>query len=331
MTQSTPIQAPVQAAVQPLGQPPVLTLVVPCFNEEAVLPETLRRLSDLLDRLVAGGRIAPQSHALFVDDGSRDHTWNLIQEEHGRDSRIRGLKLSANRGHQIALVAGLFAAQGDVIISIDADLQDDLGAIEPMLRAFREGCEVVYGVRRSRQADTAFKRGTAEGYYRLLRLMGVDVVFNHADYRLMSRRAVAALREYGEVNLFIRGLIPLIGFRSTTVTYDRSERFAGESKYPLRRMLMLAFDGITSFSPAPLRMISVLGILVSLASTGMIGWVLWVKLFTNHALPGWASSVIPIYFMGGVQLLSIGVLGEYVVKIYFETKRRPRYFIEEQL
>jgi glycosyltransferase involved in cell wall biosynthesis len=318
-----------QAPDEPMS--PTMTIVVPCYNEEAVLAETTRRLLALLDRLEASGQLAAGSCVLLVDDGSRDRTWELIREHHGRDTRIRGLKLSSNRGHQIALVAGLFAADADVMVSIDADLQDDVDAIERMLGSYREGHEVVYGVRRLRQVDTFFKRSTAESYYKLLHLMGVKVVFNHADYRLMSRRAVAALKEYGEVNLFIRGLVPLIGFKSTSVFYDRGERFAGESKYPLKKMLMLAVDGVTSFSSMPLRLVSMLGIFVSLVSLGMIFWVLWVKLFTTHALPGWASSVIPIYLLGGVQLLSIGVVGEYVAKVYFEAKRRPRYFIEEQL
>ncbi len=308
-----------------------MAIVVPCYNEEAVLPETANRLLALLERLIASGQLSAASHVLFVDDGSRDQTWSLIRAQHAANGRIRGLKLSANRGHQIALVAGLFAAEADIIVSIDADLQDDVDAIERMLAAYREGNDVVYGVRQSRQVDTFFKRSTAEAYYKLLKRMGVNVVFNHADYRLMSRRAVNALKEYGEVNLFIRGIVPLIGFKSTSVYYDRGERFAGESKYPLKKMLLLALDGITSFSSMPLRMVSMLGIVVSLISLGMILWVLWVKLFTSHALPGWASSVIPIYLLGGIQLLSIGVVGEYVAKIYFETKRRPRYFIEEQL
>jgi glycosyltransferase involved in cell wall biosynthesis len=310
---------------------PTMAIVVPCYNEEAVLPETVRRLLALLERLEASGQLADGSHLLLVDDGSRDSTWELIREHHARDTRIRGLKLSANRGHQIALVAGLFSADADVMVSIDADLQDDVDAIEQMLASYREGHEVVYGVRRLRQVDSFFKRSTAEGYYKLLDLMGVKVVFNHADYRLMSRRAVAALKEYSEVNLFIRGLVPLIGFKSTSVYYDRGERFAGESKYPLKKMLMLALDGVTSFSSVPLRLVSMLGIFVSLASVGMIFWILWVKLFTTHAVPGWASSVIPIYLLGGIQLLSIGLVGEYVAKVYFETKRRPRYFIEQQL
>ena len=317
-------------SIHPIAQPQ-LSIVVPCYNEQEVLPETTRRLLSLLDKLIAEQKIADSSHVLYVDDGSRDQTWALIAQAHAERSAIKGLKLSANRGHQIALVAGLFASQGDVVVSIDADLQDDVGAIEAMVDAYAQGHEVVYGVRRLRQTDTFFKRFTAEGYYKLLNLLGVKVVFNHADYRLMSRRAVDALKEYGEVNLFIRGIVPLVGFRSTSVFYDRSERFAGESKYPLKKMLALAMDGITSFTAFPLRLISMMGLLVSISSLSMILWVLWVKLFTSDALPGWASSVIPVYFLGGLQLLSIGVVGEYVAKIYLETKRRPRYFIEELL
>ena len=310
---------------------PQLAVVVPCYNEEDVLPETTRRLLALLDKLLADGLVADTSFVTYVDDGSSDATWQLIRDFNAAHARIKGIKLSANRGHQIALIAGLFSVPGDVVVSVDADLQDDLAAIEAMMVAYREGYEVVYGVRKLRTVDTLFKRSSAESYYKLLKLLGVKVVFNHADYRLMSRRAIEALKQYGEVNLFLRGIVPLIGFRSTSVYYERSERFAGESKYPLRRMLRLAIDGVTSFTAFPLRMISVMGILVSLVSLAMILWVLWVKLFTDHALPGWASSVIPIYLLGGIQLLSIGVLGEYVAKIYFETKRRPRYFIEEQL
>lgn len=310
---------------------PQLAIVVPCYNEAEVLPETIRRLSALLDKLVQAGAVAVSSHVLFVDDGSSDTTWQLIRQSQDAHGRIKGIKLSANRGHQIALMAGLFSAQGDVVVSIDADLQDDLNAIESMLAAHASGSEVVFGVRKQRSADTLFKRFSAESYYKLLKLLGINVVFNHADYRLMGRRAIEALKEYGEANLFLRGIVPVIGFKSSVVYYDRGERFAGESKYPLKKMLMLAFDGITSFTAFPLRMISILGLLVSVVSLAMIGWVLWIKIFTSQAIPGWASSVIPVYFLGGLQLLSIGVLGEYVAKIYAETKRRPRYFIEEQL
>lgn len=310
---------------------PHIAIVAPCYNEAEVLPETTRRLLGLLDRLIHAGKAAAGSHVVYVDDGSNDDTWTAIRDFNRQDARIKGIKLSANRGHQIALIAGLFSAEGDVVISIDADLQDDVDAVEAMLDAYRNGHEVVYGVRQLRSADSFFKRHTAQSYYKLLSALGVKLVFNHADYRLLSRRAVEALKQYGEVNLFLRGIVPLIGFRSTVVHYQRAERFAGASKYPLRKMLLLAIDGVTSFTAFPLRLIAVLGLLVSFASLGMILWVLWIKLFTDAAIPGWASSVIPIYFLGGIQLLSIGVLGEYVAKIYFETKRRPRYFIEEVL
>ena len=317
--------------MSPVSNTPQLTIVVPCYNEQEVLPETTKRLSALLSHLVSAQKVADSSYVLYVDDGSKDKTWSLIRQANAENPVIKGLKLSTNRGHQIALIAGLFSAQGDVVVSIDADLQDDVSAIETMIDAHAQGHEVVYGVRKLRQVDTFFKRLSAEGYYKLLNLLGVKVVFNHADYRLLSRRALEAIKEFGEVNLFLRGIVPLVGFRSTSVYYDRSERFAGESKYPLRKMLSLAMDGITSFTAFPLRVISALGLLVSFSSLCMILWVLWTKFFTDSALPGWASSVIPIYFLGGLQLLSIGVLGEYVAKIYFETKRRPRYFIEEIL
>jgi glycosyltransferase involved in cell wall biosynthesis len=308
-----------------------LSIVVPCYNEEEVLPETNKRLRDFLDHMTRSGKIDADSQVILVDDGSRDGTWELIRQYHAEDPRIRGVKLSGNRGHQTALIAGLFAAQGDAIASIDADLQDDISAIEGMVDAHAKGFDVVYGVRKSRQTDTFFKRSTAEWYYRVLALLGVKIVHNHADFRLLSRRALEALKNYSEVNLFVRGIVPLLGYRSATVLYDRAERFAGESKYPLRKMLALAFDGVTSFTAFPLRMIAFLGVFVSLLSAAMILWVLWVKLFTTDALPGWASSVIPVYLLGGIQLLSIGILGEYVAKLYFEAKRRPRYFIEESL
>ena len=305
-----------------------LGIVVPCYNEQEVLPETAKRLLELMSRLQASGVITSDSAIYFVDDGSKDSTWQLIQALATQDLRIHGVKLSRNKGHQNALLAGLSIAKEDAVVTVDADLQDDINVIEEMVQRFSEGCEIVYGVRMSRTADTAFKRGTAQAYYKVLESVGVDIVYNHADYRLMSQRAVKHLQEYSEVNLFLRGIIPLLGFSTATVYYDRSARFAGESKYPLRRMLALAFDGITSFSVTPLRFIAALGLVIFLMSFGMVAWVLYGRLFMNAAIPGWASSVIPIYFLGGIQLLSIGVVGEYVAKIYMETKRRPRFSIE---
>lgn len=311
--------------------PPRLGIVIPCYNEEAVLPETCRQLSQLLDELIAERRAAPESAVYFVDDGSRDATWRLIEEFHAKDARLRGIKLSRNCGHQRALLAGLMTAEGDVIVSLDADLQDDPQAIKGMLDEHRAGNDIVYGVRSSRTNDTAFKKLTAQGFYTLMIKMGVDVVFDHADYRLMSRRAIESLRDFDEVNLFLRGIIPLIGYKTSKVYYARSERFAGESKYPLRKMLAFAADGITSFSVTPLRMISGLGFIICALSLLAAAWVVFRALLTGATMPGWASTVVPLYFLGGVQLLSIGVLGEYVAKAYLETKRRPRFFVDKVL
>ncbi|MDQ8195568.1 glycosyltransferase family 2 protein [Coraliomargarita sp. SDUM461004] len=307
---------------------PKLSLVIPCYNEEEVLPETIKRLSELMTQLCEKGKIAPDSAVVFVDDGSRDRTWQLIVQQADADALFRGLKLSRNRGHQHALLAGLHTVDGDAIISIDADLQDDIRVIEDMVDAYRQGDDVVYGVRKERTTDSFFKRATAEGYYKLLAMMGVELVFNHGDYRLLSRTALEALKKYDEVNLFIRGVIPTLGFRSSEVEYARDERFAGESKYPIHKMLSLAIQGITSFSAIPLRIIAMLGLTVSGISVVMVIWALFTRLLNPEAVPGWASSVIPIYFIGGIQLLSIGVLGEYVSKIYMETKRRPRFLID---
>lgn len=308
---------------------PVLAVVVPCFNEQEVLPETIARLETLIARLSTEGDINEQSRVWFVDDGSRDRTWTMIQEASTIvDSKVCGIKLSRNRGHQIALLAGLMCAKGDVLISIDADLQDDLDAIPKMLAEFRNGSDIVYGVRGSRDTDTLFKKITAEGYYKLLNWLGVEIVFNHADFRLMSRRSVEALRDFPESNVFLRGLIPQLGFPSSRVEYARGDRFAGESKYPIKKMLALAWQGVTSFSTAPLRTITMLGMMVSVLSLSMGLWAICVKLFTVDAIPGWASIVIPIFFISGVQLLSLGVIGEYLAKIFLETKRRPLYFVE---
>jgi glycosyltransferase involved in cell wall biosynthesis len=309
---------------------PRLALVVPCYNEEEVFPQTVAQLLELLDRLKKAGKVSSDSGLWFVDDGSADQTWPLIADAADTHAFVHGVRLSRNCGHQNALLAGLKAAQGDAVISIDADLQDDLSAIEAMVDLFVGGADIVYGVRQSREVDTVFKRFTAEYYYRILKAMGVALVFNHADYRLMSRRAIDALDSFSEVNLFLRGIVPQLGFSTAVVSYRRQERFAGESKYPLRKMLALAVNGITSFSVVPLRLIGVLGLLVCLFSVIMVGWVIFGAVVLKDVVPGWASSVIPIYFLGGLQLFSIGVIGEYVGKIYLETKRRPRFLVQEQ-
>lgn len=311
-----------------VGAPPVLSIVVPCFNEAAVLHESCRCLQAVRARLVAAGRIAPASEIVFVDDGSHDATWQLIAGWAQRDANVLGVKLSRNCGHQNALLAGLSAAAGDAVVTIDADLQDDEQAIERMLDAFDAGHEIVYGVRASRASDTWFKRASARGFYRAMSALGVRTVFDHADYRLLSRRAVDYLDQFGEANLFLRGVVPLLGLRSCTVTYDRRARFAGESKYPLRKMLEFAWNGVTSFSIAPLRAITFVGFAVSLACVFLAAWALIVKLTSPYAVPGWASTILPIYFLGGVQLFCAGVLGEYVGKIYLEIKRRPRFLVE---
>jgi glycosyltransferase involved in cell wall biosynthesis len=307
--------------------PPQLAIVVPCYNEEEVLPETSRRLVGLLERLAGEGLVDFTSRVYFVDDGSRDRTWGLIEELSRKHSQVCGIKLSRNRGHQNALLAGLLTAQGDAVVSIDADLQDDVEVIREMVLRFHEGCEVVYGVRSDRSVD-GLLRYPALLHYRLLRLMGAEVVLDHADFRLMSRRAIEALREYREVNLYVRGIVPMLGFRTATVAYRRAERFAGESKYSLRKLAGLAFQGVTSFSAAPLRLITTLGLLVCAGSFGLVIWALSIRLFTDQIVPGWASTVVPIYFLGGVQLLCIGVIGEYLAKIYLEVKSRPRFVIE---
>ena len=309
-----------------------LMVVIPCYNEEEVLPETARRLTEKMAALTQRGLIAPESRVLLVDDGSRDRTWELIEGLHKQNPLFEGVKLSRNRGHQNALLAGLMTARNgfDVSISMDADLQDDMDAMDHFLEKYREGCEVVYGVRRKRDTDTAFKRGTALMFYRLMRALGVDITFNHADYRLMSNRALDALSEFGEVNLFLRGLAPLVGFQSDTVVYDRSERFAGESKYPFKKMLAFAIDGITSFSVKPLRLITSVGLVIFVVSLLMLFYTL-VRWAAGHTVTGWTSTLASIWMIGGIQLLSLGVIGEYVGKIYNETKRRPRFIIDRYL
>jgi glycosyltransferase involved in cell wall biosynthesis len=310
---------------------PKLAIVVPCYNEQEVLPETTHRLSDLIENMSANGEVSSDSYIWYVDDGSIDLTWKLIEELSRENRRVRGLKLAANRGHQNALLAGLLTADADVTVSIDADLQDDIRVIPRMVDAYCGGADIVYGIRKNRGSDSFFKRTSAQFFYKLLNVMGVSVEYNHADTRLMSRRVLNALEQYDEVNLFLRGLIPTIGFPSARVEYDRSSRKAGKSKYPLAKMLALAIDGITSFSAVPLRMVAILGLIIFFGSIVTSAWVLWVRFVSQVAIPGWASSVLPMYFLGGIQLLSIGVLGEYASKIYMETKRRPRFIIEKKL
>jgi polyisoprenyl-phosphate glycosyltransferase len=318
-----------EVAVMAAPERPSVSFVVPCHNEELVVEATARALLELIEQQHDIGRCGPRSLVLLVDDGSSDRTWALIEQlTQAHPGRIAGLRLSRNVGHQHALLAGLSIAPGDVLISIDADLQDDLGVIPQMLDYYQQGNDIVYGVRGLRPSDTRLKRITAAGFYRLMRRLGVDVIDNHADYRLMSRRAIEMLRQYDEVNLFLRGIVRLIGLRSAQVLYDRRERAAGSTKYSLSRMSALAIDGITSFSAVPLRVISILGLLTSLFALAVSVWVLVVALTKPSAVPGWASTVLPITFIGGVQILSIGVLGEYIGKIYMETKRRPRFIID---
>jgi glycosyltransferase involved in cell wall biosynthesis len=312
-------------------KPLYLNVVVPCFNEEDVLPETAQRLLRLFDRLRAADRIDDRSTITFVDDGSRDGTWRVIEQLNRLDVRISGLKLSRNCGHQNALLAGLLTAPGEVLVSLDADLQDDLEAIPQMLDAFEGGADIVFGVRSRRDADSWFKRYSAWAYYWLLRRCGVDIIPDHADFRLMSRRALEALGSFREVNLFLRGIIPLLGFRTQSVIYDRHSRFAGRSKYPVRKMLALAMNGIFAFSTVPLQWIAVFGLIVAVGSIGAGFWALFVRLVAQTALPGWASTVIPMYFLGGVQLLALGIIGSYVSRVYAETKQRPRFIIEKAL
>ena len=306
-----------------------LMVVIPCYNEEEVLPETSRRLVEKMASLVEKGLITPDSRVLLVDDGSRDRTWELIGKLHQENPLFEGVKLSRNRGHQNALLAGLMTARGrcDISISMDADLQDDMDAMDKFIEKYNEGCDVVYGVRNKRATDTVFKRETALMFYRLMKGLGVDITYNHADYRLMSNRALEGLAQFEEVNLFLRGLAPLVGYQSDVVYYDRSERFAGESKYPLKKMLAFAIDGITSFSVKPLRLITSVGIVIFLVSLFMLLYSL-VRWIAGHTVTGWTSTLASIWLIGGIQLLSLGVIGEYIGKIYNETKRRPRFIID---
>ena len=319
MSQMTPIQ-------------PLLSIVVPCFNEEQVLPSTAQLLLAVLEDLKMKTKISPESFIYFIDDGSGDATWKIIEELHDSNPAVKGLKLAHNAGHQHALLAGMLSLRGkiDCTISADADLQDDISAIEGMIDEYCKGCDIVYGIRKEREHDTLLKKTSALAFYRLMKLMGIDIVYNHADFRLISRRALETLSEFREVNLFLRGIIPLLGFRTAQIYYNRLERSAGVSKYNLRKMLSLAFDGITSFSVVPLRIISVLGLFFSCLSLSLGVWV-FVSYLLGRTVPGWASTVLPIYVIGGIQLLSIGLIGEYLGKIFKEVKARPRYIIEQEL
>jgi len=309
---------------------PRLTLVVPCHNEEQVLPQTANRIGTLLHELAQGALIAEPS-IYFVDDGSTDNTWSVIEGLAAKDAIIHGLKLSRNFGQQSAILAGLLNVPGDALITIDADLQDDIEAIKEMVQAYARGAEVVYGIRSDRKTDSFFKRSTAEGFYRLLQAMGVELIFNHADFRLMSRRVVEELRKCKEGNLLLRGLVPQLGFPSALVYYDRKVRAAGETKYNLSKMISLAVNGITSFTEIPLKVITVLGMMVSLFSFGLAVWALVATFLHLAAVPGWASIVIPLYMLGGIQLLCLGVIGQYLAKIYAESKGRPRFIVEKSL
>ena len=310
---------------------PILYIVVPCYNEEEVLRETNSRLTALLRRLVDEGKVSADSRVMYVNDGSRDRTWQLIRQFHD-EGPVRGVNLAGNVGHQHALLAGMTVAKDlcDVLVSIDADLQDDIEAIPAMLARFADGCDIVYGVRKERKTDTFFKRNTALAFYKLMRSLGVKSVYNHADYRLMSKRAVEQLCRYKERNLFLRGIVPLVGYRTDTVYYDRSARLAGESKYPFSKMLNFAIDGITSFSVKPLRLIVALGIAMVIMSLAIFVYVL-TAYAQDNVVPGWSSLMISIWFVGGCTLISLGVVGEYIGKIYIEVKERPQYNIEELL
>ena len=310
-----------------------LYIVVPCYKEEAVLPETSRRLREKLEALINQGKIDRDSRILFVNDGSKDRTWPLIEQYHKEAPEIfSGINLSRNRGHQNALLAGLSTAvtRADMVISMDADLQDDINAVDAMIDEYHNGYDVVYGVRSKRETDTFFKRFTAEGFYKIMQALGVDIVFNHADYRLMSRRALEGLMQFSEVNLFLRGIVPQIGYPSTTVTYARAERFAGESKYPLKKMIAFAADGITSFSVKPIRLVFFAGVFIFLCSLIMLIYAIVTKI-AGKSTSGWSSLMASIWMLGGIQLLGLGIVGEYIGKIYNETKRRPRFIIEQIL
>ena len=306
-----------------------LYIAVPCYNEEEVLPDSAEKLRNKLRNMMDKGLISYDSRIVFIDDGSKDKTWQLIEGLHNTDSIYSGIKLSRNRGHQNALMCGLMTLrdQADAVISIDADLQDDIEVFDEMVERYQDGCDVVYGVRSKRETDTFFKRFTAEGYYKVLDKMGAKVIFNHADFRLMSKRALEAFSEFHETNLFLRGLVPMIGFKSAIVTYERSERLAGESKYPLKKMLALAWEGITSLSTKPIKMITRLGLIIFLISIIMLIYSI-IRFFTGATETGWASLAVSIWAIGGLQMMAIGIIGEYIGKIYLESKHRPRFIVE---
>ena len=306
-----------------------LYLAIPCYNEEEVLWDSAEKLLNKYYDLMSAGKITDDSKIVFIDDGSRDKTWDIISDLHNQNAVFQGIKLSRNRGHQNALLCGLMTLKdkADAVISIDADLQDDINVFDEMLDKFEKGCDVVYGVRSKRETDTFFKRFTAESFYKILNKMGAKVIFNHADFRLMSRRALEAFSLYRETNIFLRGMVPLIGYKSDVVKYERSERLAGESKYPLKKMLALAWEGITSLSIQPIRMITWLGLIIFLISLAMIIYSI-VSFFIGWTVSGWTSTLCSIWALGGLQLLAIGIIGEYIGKIYLETKRRPRYIVE---
>ena len=309
-----------------------LYLAIPCYNEEEVLRDSAKKLLDKFDSMMAVGKITSDSRIVFIDDGSKDKTWQIISELHHENPIFQGIKLSRNRGHQNALLCGLMTLKdkADAVISIDADLQDDINVFDEMVAKYEDGCDVVYGVRSKRETDTFFKRFTAEAFYKILNKMGAKVIFNHADFRLMSRRALEAFSHYKETNIFLRGMVPLIGYKSDIVTYERFERLAGESKYPLKKMLALAWEGITSLSIQPIRLITWLGLIIFLISLGMVLYTM-VLFFIGATVSGWASTLCSIWALGGLQLFAIGVIGEYIGKIYLESKHRPRYIVEKFL
>lgn len=313
------------------NETPILYMVIPCYNEEDVLPITCDMFKSQMDRMIAAGQVSDKSKIMFVNDGSKDKTWEIISDLSKKDDTFCGLSLSRNRGHQNALLAGLMEARSrcDIAISIDCDGQDDITVMSEMVEKYSDGVDIVYGVRSSRETDTFFKRFTAQSFYKVLGKMGVETVYNHADYRLMSKRALDAFSEFKEVNLFLRGMVPLVGFKTASVYYERNERLAGESHYPLKKMIALAINGITSLSIKPIRIITMFGFAVSLISFVMIIWSL-CSFFTGNTVSGWASTMIVILFMGGVQMLSLGVIGEYVGRTYLETKHRPRFIIGDK-